>query len=596
MNGMLRQLASLLNFADRLEIGLLLLMMMLSGAFEVVGIGMIFPYVAILQEPQRIETIPFLKSVYDIGEFQSYSAFGVMLSIVLLLVFVLKGMFAVWLSNYQTRFIYLKQTDFGKRLFSSYLHKPYLYFLNVNTSVLIGNMTTSLTQLCGGVMQSMLAFITEGVIAAGVIIVLVYINPVYSVVAGAFVAALAIMFVTVIRSRIAFYSRENDLRWKSMIRIVNEGLSSVKELQVLGHQKYFVDCYEDECGHYSLALRKYSLLMQLPRVFLETAAVACMVLFGLFALTSSNPRDIFPILAVFAVATVRIVPSANRMIQAWNGMTFYVPSIDIISKGLRESSNALTVNKSVLFECPERLSINVKRFEYPSENAFCLEGVRLDIKCGTKIGIIGQSGSGKTTVVDLLLGLFQEFEGSIEVDGVDIRENLPAWRGRIGYIPQSIYLCDATIAKNVAFGIREEDLDSERIRTAVSSAGLDAVVAAQPEGLDTIVGDRGVRLSGGERQRIGIARALYRDPDVLILDEATSALDNETEHHIMKSILSLGGRKTVIIIAHRLSTVKDCDCVYLMQNGKLVDSGAFEELAARHPLFVNPASSPCFHD
>jgi ABC-type multidrug transport system fused ATPase/permease subunit len=234
------------------------------------------------------------------------------------------------------------------------------------------------------------------------------------------------------------------------------------------------------------------------------------------------------------------------------------------------------------------LTVSIRSFAYPTNPHFALSDLALTIRRGQTVGLIGQSGSGKTTLVDLILGLFPQFEGSILVDGHDIRENLAAWRKQIGYIPQSIYLRDDTIVRNVAFGVPESHIDIRAVERAIDLAGLESVIRTQRDGLYTIVGDRGIRLSGGERQRIGIARALYHDPELLILDEATSALDNETERQIVDSILGFGLSKTVIVIAHRLSTVENCDIVYLMRSGKIVDSGPFSLIIERSPALVNP--------
>jgi ABC-type multidrug transport system fused ATPase/permease subunit len=236
----------------------------------------------------------------------------------------------------------------------------------------------------------------------------------------------------------------------------------------------------------------------------------------------------------------------------------------------------------------ESLAVSIKSFAYPTNPHFALADIDLTILRGQTVGLIGQSGSGKTTLVDLILGLFPEFEGSITVDGRDIRENLAAWRRQIGYIPQSIYLRDDTIVRNVAFGISDSQIDMGAVERSIHLAGLDPVIRTQCDGVATLVGDRGIRLSGGERQRIGIARALYHEPELLVLDEATSALDNETERQIVDSILGLGLSKTVIVIAHRLSTVENCDLVYLMRSGRIVDHGPFSKIIERSPALVNP--------
>ena len=358
---------------------------------------------------------------------------------------------------------------------------------------------------------------------------------------------------------------------------------------MLGRQEFFIDVYDRESRRYAWAVRRYSLLSQLPRFSLETGAVAGMVLFAVFAMLSGGlEKELFSVLAVFAVATIRIVPSINRILQAGNAISFYWPAIHLIAGGLMSNTARAGDGQKVGPELPFRrtLSISIKSFDYPANPHFRLKEINLVIQRGQTVAFIGRSGSGKTTLIDLILGFFPEFHGEIAVDGCDIRNHIAAWRRRIGYIPQNLYVCDDTITHNVAFGVPDRDIDIKQVRRAVSLAGLDHVIRAQPEGLETIVGDRGIRLSGGERQRIGIARALYNDPDLLVLDEATSALDNETERQIVDSIVGLSPAKTVIIIAHRLSTVRHCDDVFLMRDGQIIDRGPLDQITERHSEFA----------
>jgi ABC-type multidrug transport system fused ATPase/permease subunit len=581
---------------DRAILLLLTLLMVLSGLLEVFGLGMLFPYVQILQDPTRISDVRYVRVLYEWLGFSSHSSFLIAMSMALLVTFLVKGVVTIWVTNFQLRFVNAKLADLGSTLLSRYLHQPYAFFLSTNTSVLIGNLTTSITQLCQGVIQSALLLASEATVTAGVVVFLIYLKPVFSLSAILFLGGLSVLFRSVIRVRVGRYAHANEHHWKAMLRCVNEGLSSAKEVQVLGCQRYFVDAYSVEVRSFGWANRCNGVLAQLPRVALESAAVAGIVTFGLFAiLAGSFGSDVLAVLAAFAIATIRIVPSTNRMLQAWNGITFYRPSIEIIAAGLSEgvndgASQAAEQPTPIVSRLPlrEGLMASIKSFAYPTNPHFGLVDIDLTIRRGQTVGLIGQSGSGKTTLVDLILGLFPHFDGSITVDGYDIRDNLAAWRQQIGYIPQSIYLRDDTIVRNVAFGVPDSRIDMRKVERAICLAGLEPVIRTQREGLETLVGDRGVRLSGGERQRIGIARALYHDPDLLVLDEATSALDNETEQQIIDSILGLSRAKTVIIIAHRLSTVKYCDMVYLMRSGRIIDRGPFSIIAERNPDFVNP--------
>ena len=363
---------------------------------------------------------------------------------------------------------------------------------------------------------------------------------------------------------------------------------------MLGRTPFFIESYLRESNNFDLAQRRNAILAQLPRVTLEAFAVAGLVGFCVVAVATGRLEgELFPIIAVFAAATVRIVPSLSRIIQALNVINFYRPSIAIILSALKgeQQPTVSGERKPLPFSLKRDIRIVVRSFSFPGNPYFRLKDIDLHIKHGEKIAIVGPSGSGKSTLMDVLLGLFPGFDGDIVVDGINRRSDVKAWQRSVGYIPQNVYLVDDSIARNVAFGIEDRDVDSQAVMRAVSLAGLERVVKTQASGLDTVIGDRGIRISGGERQRIGIARALYHDPTVLILDEATSALDNRTEREVVDSILALSPTKTVIIIAHRLSSVTLCDRVYLMSGGHIVDAGSFDDIARRHPDFVNPRST-----
>ena len=580
---------------DLATLVLLTFLMVFSGLLEVFGIGALFPYVSILQDPSAISHMRYIDKIYRGLGFESQRSFLIAMSVFLLVTFCVKGFLALWVTNFQSRFARLKLADLGRTLLSRYLHRSYAFFLSANTSVLIGNLTTSLSQLCVGVIQSALSLASELIVAVGLVAFLIFLNPIFSLSALLFIGGLSILLKRGIRERISHHAIANELHWKAMIRTVNESLSSAKEVEVLGCQQYFVDTYSREVELYSRAQQHYNVLAQFPRVALETGAVAGLVIFALFAMLGGTfGPNLFAVLAVFSIATVRLVPSATRILQAWNAISFYRPSMDVIAAGFSDADvgdTNLGVKTSPLISSvslQESLAVSIKSFAYPTNPHFALAEIDLTILRGQTVGLIGQSGSGKTTLVDLILGLFPEFDGSITADGRDIRENLALWRKQIGYIPQSIYLRDDTIVRNVAFGVPDSEIDMGAVERAIHLAGLDPVIRTQRDGMETLVGDRGIRLSGGERQRIGIARALYHEPELLILDEATSALDNETERQIVDSILGLSLSKTVIVIAHRLSTVENCDIVYLMRSGRIIDHGPFSMIIERSPALVNP--------
>lgn len=584
----------LLTKTERTKLATLVVLIVVASFLEVFGIGILFPYVAILQDPGKIAQMRYVGALYQWLDLGSDQLFIAALSAALLALFCFKAIFTIFLVNYQAKFVNEVQTELGERLLGSYLSNPYDFFLSANTTTLVSNLTTSIFQLSSGVIQSSLMLTAELVSFFGILAFLVWLSPAFSLIVFVLAVAMALTFVGVIRKSIARYATEYDLRWKTINRKVTEALNGVKEIKILGRSQYFVDSYRAESMAFTLAGRRNSVLAQVPRVVLETSAVVMLVVFALLAVVSEgSSQDVFPTLAVFAAATVRIVPNVNRLINSWNAISFYRPAISVVVSGLGSSQHRTASAPKVDAVLPMRqtLELSVRSFSHRGNPHFGLTDIALSVRRGEKIAIVGHSGSGKSTLMDLMLGLFPGFDGKLVVDGHDCRGQETLWQQSIGYVPQSVVMIDDTIRRNVAFGIEDAVIEPEAVARAISLAGLERVVKNQPQGLDTVIGDRGIRLSGGERQRIGIARALYSDPTLLILDEATSALDNQTERQIVDSILALSPAKTIVIIAHRLSSVKLCDRVYLMAGGRIIDMGTFDEIAARHPDFVNPQST-----
>jgi ABC-type multidrug transport system fused ATPase/permease subunit len=561
--------------------------MVMGGLLEVFGIGLLYPYIAILQDPSKITTNHYTDAIYRYLAFTSSQSFSVFLSVFLLAIFCSKAVFAIWMSDFQVRFIYGKHSQVARDLLTQYLKQPYSFFLSTNTSILIGNVTTSLNQVFAGAVQAVLATVSEFIVLAGLLVVLALLSPAVTMVGLALVGGVSILFIRSVKSRVARYGTESDIHWKAMIRTVNEAVSSAKEIKVLGRAQFFVDQFTYESDKFLWAYGRNTILSQLPRVTLETGAVAVLILVAMVAILYQRSQEgLFAILAIFALATVRLVPSANRILRAWNDIIYNLPAIEMVGRlvatlAAPEQLPDAEVQGTKL-PLHRAMSISIKSFSYPANPNFSLRNIELTINKGQTVAFIGHSGSGKTTLVDLILGLFPQFEGEILVDGCDIKKDIMAWRRSIGYIAQSLYMSDDTIARNVAFGVPADDIDINKLARAIKLAGLDPVIQSQPAGLNTVIGDRGIRLSGGERQRIGIARALYHDPELLILDEATSALDNETERQIVDSILGLSPAKTIIMIAHRLTTVKHCDVVYLIRDGLISDHGSFREVSERN--------------
>ncbi|MFQ5507626.1 MAG: ABC transporter ATP-binding protein, partial [Planctomycetota bacterium] len=379
-------------------------------------------------------------------------------------------------------------------------------------------------------------------------------------------------------------------RFGQMIKWVNQGLSGIKEAKVLGIESFFVDAYSENNKGYTSARRTLLTVTEMPRLFFEAVAVGGLLIVVLVMLAQNRDlKSVLPTIAIFAAAAFRLMPAMTRIVKTTNMIKHFRPSFDVVFCDLRRFEGAATREdeRGTPPPIPFHSAIELRGlgFRYSPESPPVLEDLDLCVEKNRTVAFVGPSGTGKTTLVDIILGLLPPSEGQVLVDGTDVQENMSAWQRTIGYIPQVIFLMDDTIRRNVAFGVPDDRIDDEDIWRALASAQLDEFARGLPEGLESMVGESGVRLSGGQRQRVGIARALYRDPDVLIFDEATSSLDQETELEINQTLSRLGGNKTILIIAHRLKTVESCDHIFFLKDGLLAASGTFGELLESSPEF-----------
>jgi ATP-binding cassette, subfamily B, bacterial PglK len=376
-----------------------------------------------------------------------------------------------------------------------------------------------------------------------------------------------------------------------MIQWVNQSLGGIKETKVLGREPFFLNAFTKSAQAYGKANLLVGLATQLPNQFIDTVLIAAVLLIVIFSLIQGRAiQSILPMLSLFAIAALRLMPSAKRIVSTITTIRYFKHAVDLIYQDLlvlETSSRSPTTADRSESTSPLKQLIELQNIHYlyPKATKPSLSGISLTIMKGESIAFIGSSGAGKTTMVDVILGLIQPTEGEILVDGKNIFTDLASWQRQIGYIPQSIYLSDDTIRSNIAFGLASEQINEEQVWSAVKAAQLEELVYSLPDRLNTLVGERGIRLSGGQRQRIGIARALYHNPEVIVMDEATAALDNTTEREFMQALESMSGHKTTIMIAHRLSTVKNCDRLYLMKNGTVVDTGTYKELLSRNREF-----------
>ena len=572
-----RLLLNLLSRHEKRKLVYVFALMFIGSILEALSLGMVVPVISLLSTPRSEIDSPFVESVFD-GVSDNGFVFIVMT--IMVIVFTLKTLFLVWKVWYQKGFSNGLAARISSDLYQSYLRQPYEYFLARNSSTLIRN-STSGTTLLDGVIDPLLFLVSEGLVTISLFIFLLYLEPIGTLATLTIFAVGAWSYRKPTARRIAKWGEsDNDYKAK-LIQQVHQGFGGIKDVKMLRREKYFVDLFHDYLLKSSSISQKFSFVQSLPRYFLELLTIVCFaVLVSSMIAFGSGLKSVIPVLGLFGVASFRILPATYQIINS-------IQSINKSKSLLSEISNDLSMSGESfhLFDAEEIefevLEIRNLKFAYVESQREALMDVSVLINRGEAVGLVGQSGSGKSTLVDVLLGFLAPQFGTVSVNGVNIAGSLQRWRTKVGYVPQSIFLTDDTLRRNIAFGLADEHIDELAVQTALRSAQLEEFVYSLPEGLNTMVGERGVRLSGGQRQRIGIARALYNNPEVLVLDEATSSLDTETEHGVMQAVQALQGDKTVIIVAHRLSTVEYCDRLYRLDAGRIVDEGTFDEVMNR---------------
>ncbi len=580
----------LLDRGDRAQLVGIGLLMLLGSVWEAIGVGLVLPFIAIIEKPERLNDLLFWhQSSLPLSDREQY-AWLILLSIGFAALYILKNLFLAGSNYIQLKFLNEKQRKFSVLLLRSYLFKPYTFHLQNNTAKLIQNAKTEINNVFNQYLFPLLILISELLIVFSIFTVIIFTNPLISIIVITSLSLLSYLFFKVFRKKLKEIGSQRVYYEQQVVQAINQSLGGIKEVKVLGREQVFLNAYEKNLIEDRKANFFLNFINQLPRSYFETLAVTTIVLIIILTLVQrGSMAQVLPLISLFAAAAFRLLPSATRLMNSLNATIFYSASVDVVYDDILEARQTpalpLTVANTEAQPFSDRLELIDIHYFYPNTQRPALDGVSLTIKQGEMIGFVGASGAGKTTIVDVILGLLQPSQGDILVDGVSIYTNLSQWQRQIGYIPQSIYLSDDTLRRNIAFGLADEAIDEEALWAAVKAAQLSTFISGLPQGLDTIVGERGVRLSGGQRQRIGIARALYHNPSVLVMDEATAALDNQTEAGVMDAIQALSGEKTIIMIAHRLSTVMNCDRLYLMANGKVVAMGAYSELLEQSPEF-----------
>ncbi len=572
---MLKKLNVMLNRTQKIKMTGIMFLMLIGAVLETFSVGLLVPAITLILDPTAVESNDLVSKIYQLFGFETYRNFVIFMMLALVGAFVLKNAFLLLQNIIQYKFVYSNQFATSERLMINYMKRPYEFFLNADTAIIQRSITSDV--------NNMYAYLLAFLQLSSEIVVFVSLSIVLFLIESGMIALIAVLLVGVVllikhvlKPILERAGKDNQDYYSSLFKWINQAVTGIKEVKIGNKEKYFVEQYR-EYGHgYVNAVEKYSILTGTPKLLIETVAISGMILYLLYQiLTGQDVSNALPILGAFAVGAMRLIPSANRINSYLTSMSFLKPFIMSVSDNLQNEISDEKTQMDSLEVPKDRLEVRKKielkniTFAYPNSDKFIFKQANLEIPIGSSVGIVGTSGAGKSTIVDVLLGLLKMQEGGVYADGVNVMTDYRKWLKNVGYIPQSIFMMDDSIRKNVAFGVKDEDIREERVWKVLKDAQLDEFVRKMPEGLDTGIGERGIRLSGGQRQRIGIARALYDDPEVLVLDEATSALDNDTETAIMASINKLHGEKTLIIIAHRLQTIENCDMVYRVEEGRI---------------------------
>ncbi|MDE6743063.1 MAG: ABC transporter ATP-binding protein/permease [Lachnospiraceae bacterium] len=570
----LKKLNYLFDRKVKVQIILLLFLIILGALVELVGVAIIFPIVDIAMGETNLADNKMANIIMLLTSNSDKNVILLWMIAVTIMIYIIKNCYLVFMNNRLYAFSANTKRQMATRLMSAYLKQPYSFFLQKNTSELIRSVNSDTAQLYEIVLNC-LQIVSNGLTALGLVIYLSITNLTMTLTVALLLAVCAFLIVFVLQKRFRRYGLENQKLSGFLIQYLQQAFEGVKEIKILNNERHFIRRYSEAYQEQANITIKYSLFNLIPKYLIEVVCISGIL--GYLAINivnNPNYMEIMPQIAVFCVSAYKLLPSVNALYSYTNTVIYHRASIDLVYNDIKEADRleqSYEHNRSEEQELIFKDKIEVKDVSFCyNDNSFkVLDRVSLTIKKGESVAFIGASGGGKTTLADNILSLLEPIEGTILVDGEDIRNNIWGWRKKVGYIPQFIYLTDDTIKNNVAFGVDEKDIDEKEVWRALRDAQLEDFVSGLKDGIETKVGERGTRISGGQRQRIGIARALYRNPEVLVFDEATSALDNETEKEVMKAIEGLQGSKTMIMIAHRLSTIENCDSVYQVEKGNI---------------------------
>ena len=579
-----KKLFFLLSPHERKRAGILLIMIIIMALLDMIGIASILPFIAVLTNPSLIETNIFLNTVYQASikfGVETNQEFLFFLGVLVFLILITSLTFKALTTYVQVRFVYMQEYSIGKRLVEGYLHQPYAWFLSRHSADLGKTILSEVSQIIGNGIRPLMELIAKSILTIAIITLLFSIDPKLTLIVGLSIGLAYLLVFYFVRNFLNRSGKERLANNQLRFTAVSEAFGAIKEVKVGRLEKAYIQSFSNSSQNFARTIASSQVVAQLPRFILEAIAFGGILLMILYKMTQSgNFNDSLPIISLYVFAGYRLMPALQQIYTSLTQLTFVGPSIDKLHSDLK-SLKPLNINHDEdVLTFNKEINLHHIHYNYPNTSRTALKDINLNIPLKSTVGLVGSTGCGKTTAIDIILGLLEPQKGTLEVDGKVITEqNSRAWQQLIGYVPQHIYLSDDTVMANIAFGVEPKEMNQDMIKKASKIANLHQFVTDElPKQYQTIIGERGVRLSGGQRQRIGIARALYHDPKVLILDEATSALDNQTEQAVMEAINNLNKKITIILIAHRLNTVKNCDIIYKLDKGQLISQGTYNEL------------------